>query len=361
MIQDLHTLYIENNDPKEYSELCAGLLAQIPVEVILCPTADLSAQKKGYAISCEIDGLRVRTSCGEMLYLALSFIQKRMAEVQLYTVAELASEFVFPEREEYVRDCTVFVPVWKYLWTPPARFLDYEEKKASFPKANRPMCWAHRGGGDYYPENSIEAIISSIRMGADVMELDFRYTKDKRIVLMHWETLHQSTDWEFKKGKNGLPESDYLCDWTYEQLKVLRLKAGRKFRSDAVTDYQIPTLEEVLQVCEGKAFFIMDKMNPAQEWTQIYTCICKTGCYEAFAFAYKMPAEMVAQIQAEMLSRFGKTGPYFYLRKHAGSLERELISKDERLRVFEEFSQGRDTAIMTNYVQDLIEYIDRNY
>ena len=63
----------------------------------------------------------------------------------------------------------------------------------------------------------------------------------------------------------------------------------------------------------------------------------------------------------EMIEKFGKTGPYFYWRKHAGSLEREVISADERLCVFREFSAGKDTAIMTNYVQDLIEYIDRNF
>ncbi len=62
-----------------------------------------------------------------------------------------------------------------------------------------------------------------------------------------------------------------------------------------------------------------------------------------------------------MLERFGKTGPYFYTRRHAGSLERECISEDEKQKVFSEFSTGRDTAIMTNYVQDLVEYIDRNF
>ncbi len=362
MIADWKKLYIKNYNPSYYGELCAEILANFPVEVVLEPVSAQSwSAEKGYEIGWDHPSLWIDASNGEMLYYALTFLQKCHQETRTYAPEELVINYVFPSRTAYVEDCSFFVPVWKYVWTPPARLLDYEEKKASFPIANRPMCWAHRGGGVYYPENSIEAIISSIYMGADIMELDFRYTKDRRIVLMHWDTLHQSTDWEFKKGKNGLPESDYLRDWTYDELVQLRLKAGRKFRADAITEYRIPTLEEVLKVCDGRAFFIMDKMNPAEEWPQIYDCICKTGCYEAFAFAYKMPEEMVMQIRREMTEKFGKTGPYFYWRKHAGSLEREVISADERLCVFREFSAGKDTAIMTNYVQDLIEYIDRNF
>ncbi len=362
MILAWERLFIENFDSKEYSELCIEIINSLPVQVtLMCNHGAERQALKGYVISCCEGNLYIKASNGEMLYLALSYIRKCESSDRAYTLEELNDSFVFPNREQYVQNCSCFVPVWKYLWTPPAWLLDYKEKAESFTKKNRPFCWAHRGGGDYYPENSIEAIISSIQMGADIMELDFRYTKDRRIVLMHWSTLHQTTDWSEKKGKNGLPESDNLSDWTYEELSKLRLKAGRKFREDCITEYKIPTLEEVLKVCDGRAFFIMDKMNPAEEWPSIYKIICETGCYEAFSFAYKMPEDMVDSIRKEMLERFGKTGPYFYARRHAGSLERECISEDEKQKVFREFSVGRDTAIMTNYVQDLVEYIDRNY
>ena len=362
MILAWEKLFIENFDPKEYSELCIEIINSLPVEVTLTRSQKIEEQAfKGYDIICRDGAINIKASNGEMLYLALSYIRKCELSDRTYTLEELNTAFAFPKREQYIQDCSRFIPVWKYIWTPPSWLLDYREKVESFPKKNRPFCWAHRGGGDYYPENSIEAIISSIQMGADIMELDFRYTKDKRIVLMHWSTLHQTTDWALKKGKNGLPESDNLSDWTYDELSELRLKAGRKFREGCITEYQIPTLEEVLKVCDGKAFFIMDKMNPAEEWPSIYKIICETGCYEAFSFAYKMPEDMVDSIRKEMLERFGKTGPYFYTRRHAGSLERECISEDEKQKVFSEFSAGRDTAIMTNYVQDLVEYIDRNF
>ena len=43
---------------------------------------------------------------------------------------------------------------------------------------------SHRGDWRNYPENSIPAIESVIRMGADMMELDVKMTKDSVLVLM---------------------------------------------------------------------------------------------------------------------------------------------------------------------------------
>ena len=42
-------------------------------------------------------------------------------------------------------------------------------------------------------------------------------------------------------------------------------------------------------------------------------------------------------------------------------MERECLSHEERLRVFEEFSGYSNAAIMTNYVQELVAFIDDRY
>ena len=47
----------------------------------------------------------------------------------------------------------------------------------------------HRGDWRNYPENSIPAIESIIRMGADIMELDLKLTKDSVLVLSHDRTI----------------------------------------------------------------------------------------------------------------------------------------------------------------------------
>ena len=54
---------------------------------------------------------------------------------------------------------------------------------------------AHRADWRYAPENSLAAIESSIRLGADVVELDVQKTKDGQLILMHDKTLDLSEKW----------------------------------------------------------------------------------------------------------------------------------------------------------------------
>jgi glycerophosphoryl diester phosphodiesterase len=87
---------------------------------------------------------------------------------------------------------------------------------------------AHRGGiSDGYPENTLAAFRRAMAVGADVIELDLRATKDGRLVILHDETLDRTTD------GTGL-----VTNFTLEELK--KLKAGG--------NEQIPTYEEVLQL-----------------------------------------------------------------------------------------------------------------
>ena len=53
------------------------------------------------------------------------------------------------------------------------------------PKSEYVVVICHRGDWRNFPENSISAIESIIRMGADVMELDLKMTKDSVLVLSH--------------------------------------------------------------------------------------------------------------------------------------------------------------------------------
>ena len=52
---------------------------------------------------------------------------------------------------------------------------------------------SHRGDWRNYPENSIPAIESVIRMGVDIMELDLKLTKDSVLVLCHDHTIDRTT------------------------------------------------------------------------------------------------------------------------------------------------------------------------
>lgn len=103
---------------------------------------------------------------------------------------------------------------------------------------------AHRGDWRNFPENSLEGFSSAIDMGVDIIEMDVAKTKDNHLVIMHDKTLDRTTN-----GK-GL-----VSDWTLDSLRKLYLKDGLGIE----TKFRIPTLEEALFVCKGKALVNLDK------------------------------------------------------------------------------------------------------
>ena len=141
-----------------------------------------------------------------------------------------------------------FVPVWANDFTVPAWMTDFEEKLYALTAPNGRMASdAHRGDVQNYPENSLPGILSALMLGADVIEIDIRLTKDNIMVLMHDASLKRTTDWNAKKGMNGLPTSDQIEDWTYEQLRELRLLYNGK-----ATDCIIPTMYEAALLFTGR-------------------------------------------------------------------------------------------------------------
>ncbi|NIS60925.1 MAG: glycerophosphodiester phosphodiesterase [Proteobacteria bacterium] len=83
---------------------------------------------------------------------------------------------------------------------------------------------AHRGASAYRPENTMEAFMEAITLGADSIEMDVRQTVDGHLVLIHDETVERTTD-----GTGA------IAALTIKQVKTL----------DAGMGTRIPTLEEV--------------------------------------------------------------------------------------------------------------------
>ena len=103
----------------------------------------------------------------------------------------------------------------------------------------------HRGDWRNYPENSIPAIESVIRMGVDVMELDVKMTRDSVLVLSH--------DWTLNRTTTG---SGNISDYTYEQLLAFDLKRGHGI---AIPGLKIPTLRQALEVCKDRIVVNVDQ------------------------------------------------------------------------------------------------------
>ncbi len=177
-------------------------------------------------------------------------------------------------RAEYIADPDRFLCNWVLEFEVPEWMTDFEEKIAAFNDPDgRMMSSLHRGEAINYPENSIESIISAIHMGVDNLELDVRLTKDRVAVLMHDADLDRATDWKEKAGKDGLPTSAKVADWTYEQLKELRLVNEW---TGEVTDCIVPTLKECLEVGNERITFTLDR-KAEWEWDKdVFPLILET-------------------------------------------------------------------------------------
>lgn len=194
--------------------------------------------------------------------------------------SELDYSYVRPDRSEYIEDISKLAMHWDGLFVTPDWMTDFEEKYAAMNDPDgRLMSCLHRGDMVYYPENSIEGIISAIRMGADMVEIDPRRTKDGVLVLMHDTTLTRTTNFSAMAGKDGLPTSDLISDWTYEQLCRLSLREANGGEAAAITEYKIPTLDEVMKVCSGRIFVRLDKL---EEWSYVYDIWPMIEKYEAY-------------------------------------------------------------------------------
>ncbi len=106
---------------------------------------------------------------------------------------------------------------------------------------------AHRGGPQpKFPENCIATFENTLRHTYAIMEIDPRYTKDGAIVVHHDATLERTTT-----GRG------HVAELTLRELKELRLKDTEGF----VTDFQIPTLDEVLKWARGKTVLVLDQKD----------------------------------------------------------------------------------------------------
>lgn len=102
----------------------------------------------------------------------------------------------------------------------------------------------HRGTTLYGPENTLPALEKAIEMGFEYLEIDVRFSSDGIPVLIHDSTLDRTT--------NGSGKVD---EYTLAELK--ELDAGFWF-SDEFVGARIPTLEEALQLLQGRACVVWD-------------------------------------------------------------------------------------------------------
>ncbi|HLA07318.1 MAG TPA: glycerophosphodiester phosphodiesterase [Anaerolineales bacterium] len=107
--------------------------------------------------------------------------------------------------------------------------------------APRPLVIAHQGGDGVWPGDTMFAFENAVAIGSDVLEMDAHITKDGEIVLMHDESVDDTTDGTGLIEQMTLAEIkqlDAAYDWSIDEGKTF------PYRGQGI---QVPTLEEVFQ------------------------------------------------------------------------------------------------------------------
>jgi len=170
---------------------------------------------------------------------------------------------------------------------------------------------AHRGFSGIAPENTLAAFKKAIVVGADMIELDVRLSRDGVVVVIHDESLERTTD---GRGK--------VIDQTLDALK--RWDAGSKFHS-SFSGERIPTLQEVLQLAHGRVMVNIElKKGNYGRWTILDLAeralweVDRAGMVDRVMFSSFDPMAI------EWIMKKNQTVPVAYLYNRPWSLPRQV-------------------------------------
>jgi glycerophosphoryl diester phosphodiesterase len=116
-------------------------------------------------------------------------------------------------------------------------------------KGKPPLTIGHRGNSGVAPANTMESIRQAVALGVDMIELDVRQTKDGILILIHNDTLDETTN-----SKGLVSDMDYA--------NIRELDAG-SWKDKRYVGERIPTLMEALDFAKGKVYLSLDLKDEA--------------------------------------------------------------------------------------------------
>jgi len=274
--------------PKRRSDNSAGKDKEILIGFTSRTPAEIKCGYFDYSIKVSGNKIYVVGGCGAAIQAA----GKKLVEIAFSEELKLDSDAEYSysilkasEMNPIASDISLFTPFWAKNYTPPAWMLDFNEKTYAVTCPDgRITIKAHRGDSDNYPDNSLEGIASAILAGADCVEFDTQLTLDGIAVLLHDTSLAKATDAASYVGRTGYPQTLSVNDWTFEQLRVLKMTDDK----GNLTEYKVATLYEALKLCAGRVFVqVDDKSGNLQiESAEIYNLARETGSEECFFYYY---------------------------------------------------------------------------
>ena len=160
------------------------------------------------------------------------------------------------------------------------------------PNSKYVVVTCHRGDWRNFPENSIPAIESIIRMGADIMELDLKMTADSVLVLSHDGTVSRCTNFS-SVFRNEPGKSPKVKDLTLAEIKSLSLKREHNITIDTL---HMPTLREALECCKDRICVNVDQGY--EFYDQVLAITEELGVTDQILIKGKKPIEVVAAHEA---------------------------------------------------------------
>jgi len=137
---------------------------------------------------------------------------------------------------------------------------------------------AHRAVHHVYPENSLQAIEASIKLGVDIIEIDVKVSKDGVPFLMHDRTMDRTTT-----GR-GDPEQ-----FTWAELQQFFVVDKGK-----TTKLKIPSLHDALELAYGKILVDLDLKT--DKIPEVVKVVNKTNSKD-FVFFFDSDYHVLSRVQ----------------------------------------------------------------
>jgi glycerophosphoryl diester phosphodiesterase len=116
---------------------------------------------------------------------------------------------------------------------------------------SRPLLIGHRGYPAWHPENTLASFEGAMQAGCDMIELDVTLTRDRKVVVIHDDTLDRTTT-----GKGP------VRGHTLAEIKAL--DAGSWFDARFAAE-RVPELSEVMELTAGRCLLNIEIKESAFE------------------------------------------------------------------------------------------------